>query len=95
VSLSNGRFDTRNENLNYFFCFLFFHSTFDVGRSMFDVHFSVTVNGYRKPILNPEVVCQAENRHFTTLPYEALFCLLTHHRLVVIFWRIRNNFRSV
>jgi len=46
VSLSNGRFDTRNENLNYFFCFIFSHSTFDVGRSMFDVHFFVTVNGY-------------------------------------------------
>jgi len=38
LSLSNGRFDTGNENLNQFF----FHSTFDVGRSMFDVHlFSV------------------------------------------------------
>jgi|GEM_PF-4684232 len=47
--LSNGRFDTRNENLNYFFCFLFSHSTFDVGRSMFDVHFFVTVNGYESP----------------------------------------------
>jgi len=34
------RFDTRNENLNQFFCFFIFsHSTFDVGRWMFDVHF--------------------------------------------------------
>jgi len=32
--------ETHNENPNYFFCFFFFtHSTFDVGRSMFDAHF--------------------------------------------------------
>jgi len=40
VSLSNGRFITRNENINQFFCFFIFsHSTFDVERSMFNVHF--------------------------------------------------------
>ena len=32
------RFDTRNKHFNQFICFIFFHSTFDVGRSMFDVY---------------------------------------------------------
>jgi len=36
------------------FCFFIFsHSTFDVGRSMFDVHFFVTVNGYKIPKKSP------------------------------------------
>jgi hypothetical protein len=40
ISALLSHFDIRNENLKQFFCFLtFFHSIFDVGRSMFDVRF--------------------------------------------------------
>jgi hypothetical protein len=42
-----GRFDILVTKIliNSSFCFIFFHSTFDVGRSMFDVHFLHTLLG--------------------------------------------------